>query len=369
MPAVKSQEDQLREIMMAAQPASGYQNTAKMLAGRRQPVRHWAEALGNFATGMSSHLNTQAAAQAEQQQALAKQRLAQMNRRDPVADAIRKEQAMAEFRAGQAGQLEGLTPQQRAAYQLTGNLPAARAPSGPEAEYNLAKQSGFTGSYLDFVKAKSGGAFGGSLPTSVKEFQFSQQNPEYADFLKTKKNPLVQISTPTAQKALLESVDKIQTNSAAIGNLDEMLKMNEKATYSGTLADERARVMSFTGDENAQATVNLDNMVKSNALQSLKATFGSMPTEGERKILIEVSGSVNQPPSVRKKIFQRARAAAIKRRKFEIAKAKALKDGSFFSIGAGGGVFDEFFKAEEQAAQGGGGSGAGEFEGWTIRRK
>ena len=58
MPAVKSQEDQLREIMMAAQPASGYQNTAKMLAGRRQPVRHWAEALGNFATGLSSHLNS-----------------------------------------------------------------------------------------------------------------------------------------------------------------------------------------------------------------------------------------------------------------------------------------------------------------------
>ena len=132
MPAVKSQEDQLREIMMAAQPASGYQNTAKMLAGRRQPVRHWAEALGNFATGLSSHMNTQAAAQAEQQQALAKQRLAQMNRRDPIADYKAKMMAEQEVRAQQMQGMDQLSPYQQQVFAATGNIPAPRKPTEPK---------------------------------------------------------------------------------------------------------------------------------------------------------------------------------------------------------------------------------------------
>ena len=121
MPAVKSQEDQLREIMMSAQPASGYQNTARMLQGRRQPVRHWAEALGNFSTGLSSHLNSQAAAQAEQQQALAQARLKQMGGGGPNTYQKRAE----------AARQFGLDPESAAGREfiLTGDMPKAQKPS------------------------------------------------------------------------------------------------------------------------------------------------------------------------------------------------------------------------------------------------
>ena len=93
----------------------------------------------------------------------------------------------------------------------------------------------------------------------------------------------------------------------------------------GTLLPESVRPASV------DATENLDNILTTGVLPQLKATFGGMPTEGERKILIEVQGSSSKNPSVRKAIFERAEAATKRRIEFSNQKAKALRDGTYFS--------------------------------------
>jgi hypothetical protein len=68
-------------------------------------------------------------------------------------------------------------------------------------------------------------------------------------------------------------------------------------------------------------------------LESLKATFGGMPTEGERKVLLEVQGSSSQPDAVRQKIFKRARELASRRIDFNKRRALELRGGSFYEPG------------------------------------
>jgi hypothetical protein len=66
----------------------------------------------------------------------------------------------------------------------------------------------------------------------------------------------------------------------------------------------------FSDSEAQTATADLENIVLGTALTQLKAIFGAAPTEGERKILIDVQGSINKPANTRKAIWQRAQQAA-----------------------------------------------------------
>ena len=140
--------------------------------------------------------------------------------------------------------------------------------------------------------------------------------------------------TPTAQKELIQTDEEIQGGQAALTSLSQAKKINDAAmgfrgagivSAVGTLLPESVRPASV------DATENLDNILTTGVLPQLKATFGGMPTEGERKILIEVQGSSSKNPSVRKAIFERAEAATKRRIEFSNQKAKALRDGTYFS--------------------------------------
>jgi hypothetical protein len=91
----------------------------------------------------------------------------------------------------------------------------------------------------------------------------------------------------------------------------------------------------LVGDANSVNTQELKNLVTSQALDQLKATFGAMPTEGERKILLEIQGSVTQSREVRKRIFERAKAAVERRVKYNQSKAEGLRSGEYFQEGYG----------------------------------
>ena len=65
----------------------------------------------------------------------------------------------------------------------------------------------------------------------------------------------------------------------------------------------------------------------------MRATFGGNPTEGERKILLDVAGSVSQPATLRKQIYIRAMQAAQDRLRFNDEKAKALRAGTYYQPG------------------------------------
>jgi hypothetical protein len=143
----------------------------------------------------------------------------------------------------------------------------------------------------------------------------------------TTKTPL----SSAAQKELFEAEDTIQSSKNAVGILEGALKLNDKA-YSGYGAKARAVLRSnLPGDTpEADATVNLDNMMTGQALESLKAIFGGMPTEGERKILLDMQASADKTPTQRKEIINRAIQMAKIRQSYNENKAKSLRDGTYF---------------------------------------
>lgn len=141
----------------------------------------------------------------------------------------------------------------------------------------------------------------------------------------------------TTKKAIDEADDFVAQTRTAIGALQEATRLN-KLAYDGAAAGTRATVMNnvpFTGGgtQSSQATTNLQNVITNQALQSLRATFGGNPTEGERKILLDVAGSVSQPAAVRQDIYNRAMAMAQQRLSINQQKAQALRSGQYYKPG------------------------------------
>lgn len=137
----------------------------------------------------------------------------------------------------------------------------------------------------------------------------------------------------TAEKELFEADDNIKAGNSTIGLLKQALELNDKA-YSGYFAKTRATIRSnLPGvSEQADATVNLDNMMTTQALESLKSTFGAAPTEGERKILLDIQASADKTPKQRKEIIERAIKASEQRMVFNTNKAKSLRSGTYNSV-------------------------------------
>ena len=136
------------------------------------------------------------------------------------------------------------------------------------------------------------------------------------------------------QKELIESDDVKQASKNVVNTLKEALKLN-KTAYSGYGAKGRAVLRSNLPGESAaaDATINIDNMMTGQALENLKVIFGGMPTEGERKILMEMQASADKTPAQRESIMNRAIAAAERRGEFASKKAKAIRGGEYLTTG------------------------------------
>lgn len=139
--------------------------------------------------------------------------------------------------------------------------------------------------------------------------------------------------TPTEQKEAFEADDAVMQTQLALNDLKKIIQLSEKA-YDGTLARERAMLMNRVPYKMGQtpeavSTEQLHNLITNQALTSLKTIFGAAPTEGERKILLEIQGGVNQPAAVRKEIFARASELAQIRLSYNRQKAAAIRSGNY----------------------------------------
>ena len=142
----------------------------------------------------------------------------------------------------------------------------------------------------------------------------------------------------TAQKELIQTEEELQGSHQAIQNLQNALAINKDAmgfTGAGAVASAGSLLPESIRPKTVDATVDLDNLITGSALPQLKAIFGGMPTEGERKVLLELQGSSSKTPSQRQAIFDRAIQAANNRIKFNTQKAQQLRGGQYFS-GDGG---------------------------------
>lgn len=138
----------------------------------------------------------------------------------------------------------------------------------------------------------------------------------------------------TDKKAIIEADEAVMNNEAAIKGLDDASRISKDA-YGNPLAAIYSKVGQYFGDTAAEKTVELQNLTTTQALQQMKSIFGAAPTEGERKILLEIQGSASLPDKQRQEIFRRAKEAAERRLAFNRQNADQLRGGTYFKPGQG----------------------------------
>ena len=137
------------------------------------------------------------------------------------------------------------------------------------------------------------------------------------------------------QKELFEAEDVVNASKTAMLNLSKALEINPKA-YSGFGAGARRTIArnipGVSGSEGVTSTTELENLVLTNGLDQLKATFGGNPTEGERTILLEIQGSLSMGVNERAAIWKRAISAAARRLKLNQDKMESIRKGAYGKI-------------------------------------
>lgn len=204
--------------------------------------------------------------------------------------------------AGQYGIQQG-TPEFKA-FVLTGELPAANTTVQAQTD-----------------QRKAAALANGLTPDT----------PAYQSYVLTGKMPRedAQPLTATDKKAILEADEHVMSAKSAIDALNKAKELSPKAMgFKG--AGSIAGVGSVFGNQTSRDTVELDNVVTSNALTQLKSIFGGNPTEGERKIMLDIQGSSGLPDAVRQKIYDRAIGMAQNRLKFNEQRSTEMRGGQFY---------------------------------------
>jgi len=86
-----------------------------------------------------------------------------------------------------------------------------------------------------------------------------------------------------------------------------------------------------------QETIEFDTLIRQQVLPQLKLIFGGNPTEGERKILLDLQGSSSMPRAVRNRILDRAIEAANKRMQSSQMEVEDILSGTYFTPPSMGG--------------------------------
>jgi len=231
------------------------------------------------------------------------------------------------------------------------NLQQPEAAPSSVQEYEYAKGNGFGGSFEDWKTLGGGGE--SNVSAQVAERQAAAQSlgldpndPAYKSYILTGKMPREDQAplTATDKKAILEADDAVMVNQTVIDQLESVINpgadgksINDTAGY-GWNADIQSWLARNDGknvfdDRQGQATTELKNIVLGQALSSLKSTFGAAPTEGERKILIDLQASVDKTPKERGAIIKRAIDLAKMRLKFNEERAKGLRGQTYYKPG------------------------------------
>ncbi|QOZ68889.1 hypothetical protein SAMN05192541_15113 [Bradyrhizobium arachidis] len=251
----------------------------------------------------------------------------------------------ADARAAEAGKRANMTPDEKLAEAVA-----------------AADKLGLSGEKrTQFLASFTGGTY---APTTYTTTLIQGVNPttgEQGQFLvsptgETKPVELppgyVPVKEPTGgDRELIAAADeKINAGKMVDASLNRALTLSKDAYY-GPTALKRSEYTSLLGPSSDQgkygiATQLLNNEVTQTALGQLRTIFGGNPTEGERKVLLDLQGSVNQPPAVRDEIFRRAKQLAQQRVEFEMERTKGLRSGQYFKPG-----FEQRFSASRPGQQ------------------
>ena len=148
--------------------------------------------------------------------------------------------------------------------------------------------------------------------------------------------------TAHEQTAIDEADKSVIANRGVIGTLQDAKRLS-KTAFSGLYPMQRAEIGANIPDspllpgsnQPAKDTLLLNNAVISQAVDQLKATFGGNPSEGERKILLDLAGSMNSPDDVRQKIYDKAIELANARLEHNQRRAQEIRGGTYYNPGGG----------------------------------
>jgi hypothetical protein len=140
--------------------------------------------------------------------------------------------------------------------------------------------------------------------------------------------------TATEQKQIWDTEDLVNEGSNTVGTLEQAMSLNGQA-YEGSLAGWRKSLGQLMGSDDPRyvATESFDNLIMTSALQSLRSTFGGNPTEGERKVLLDIQAISSKPRAVRDEILRRGMALAKTRIARETQRLTRLKGGEYSTRG------------------------------------
>ena len=134
------------------------------------------------------------------------------------------------------------------------------------------------------------------------------------------------------QKELFEAEDIVNASKGVLLSLGRAKELSPIA-YEGFGAGARRTVArnipGVKKSEGVTASTELDTLIGENALSQLKAIFGGAPTEGERRILLDLQGSLSMSDKERQAIYDRAMAAAARRLKSNQEKMDRIRKGAY----------------------------------------
>lgn len=139
--------------------------------------------------------------------------------------------------------------------------------------------------------------------------------------------------TPAEVQLKTETENTLANLDSAMGDLRKAYQINPN-TFDNTKIERAQRLAleeAGVKDPKLSATREVENLLASQALSKLKATFGGNPTEGERAILMELEGANAKTVEARANIMQRAYKAAKERRAREEKRLNEIKSGLYRS--------------------------------------
>lgn len=135
-----------------------------------------------------------------------------------------------------------------------------------------------------------------------------------------------------AEKAIEKADETIQRGASISGMLGRALELNKKA-YAGWGANARAKVVGSLSDdsENANATLELENILNQKALMELKDLFVGATTNVELEVNQHLQGLRSPNPQVREKILARLKELVDERVEFNRSKRARISQGTYYT--------------------------------------
>lgn len=143
--------------------------------------------------------------------------------------------------------------------------------------------------------------------------------------------------TPGELDLKAETEDRLNGIRSARDSLTQALRLSSEA-YAGPLAELRGRAVGVTGlDSNtARATTMFGSIMTEQALAQLRSIFGGNPTEGERRILLDMQASPSMSRAEREGLINRAMEAVQVRERAASGRFDAITRGEFGRVQPGG---------------------------------